>query len=65
MEKMQPLLDTFLLPEYKTRYRSAKSTHTCLMCGNPARGFRDEWAKLRYEISALCQECQDRYFEGD
>lgn len=64
MTKVQRLLDIFSQPEYSIRYRSAKSTHTCLICNNPARVFRDEWAKLQYEVSALCQRCQDKYLEG-
>jgi hypothetical protein len=33
-------------------------------CGKPATVFRDELSKLEYQISGLCQACQDSVFGG-
>ena len=34
----------------------------CAFCGNPNLKFRDEKSKREYEISSLCQDCQDEMF---
>ena len=65
MEKLQQMIVAFSKPAYTANYRYAKATCTCLMCGEAARVFRDEWAKVEYEISALCQRCQDECLKGD
>lgn len=31
-------------------------------CGKEIKGFRDELSKKEYQISGLCQECQDSIF---
>lgn len=48
------------------RSATAKVTHTCKICGNPANFFRSPFAELEYSISSICQACQDYFFlEGD
>ena len=32
----------------------------CVMCGETAVGFRDRLSRKEYDISGMCQECQDR-----
>jgi hypothetical protein len=49
-------------PEIHLRRSQAKMTGTCKICGNPAERFRDAVARFEYEISAICQDCQDEYF---
>ena len=34
-------------------------------CGGPATSFRDALSRREYEISGLCQKCQDKFFGGD
>lgn len=41
----------------------ARATQTCKLCGGPARSFRDWVSELEYKISAICQQCQNRYFK--
>ncbi len=48
--------------ETALRYASAKANKTCKICGRRAVTFRNALAKLEYNISAICQECQDKYF---
>ena len=65
MSKLEKLLD-FLSSklEYEERYAAAKASTTCIKCGKLAQQFRDESARLEYSISALCQKCQDEFFNG-
>ena len=45
-----------------SRYGSVKANKTCKICGGRAVLFRDALAKLEYDVSAICQRCQDKYF---
>jgi len=38
-------------------------TDTCGACSGPAKEFKNEISKREYEISALCQKCQDRVWK--
>lgn len=62
---LEELLDFFSKSSYEANYSMAKSTGTCAMCGKQASAFRCASAKLEYEISALCQGCQDKYFNNN
>ena len=64
MSRLEQLIDVLSHPGYSSRYRSAKSSRTCLICASAAREFSDAWAKLEYEVSALCQGCQEEYLRG-
>ncbi|MFH1490475.1 MAG: hypothetical protein ABII06_16325 [Pseudomonadota bacterium] len=61
--KVQKLLDLMSNHSYEANYAIAKATRTCVICRNAARVFRDASAKLEYDVSALCQGCQDEYFK--
>jgi len=37
----------------------------CANCGKIANDFKDEISEREYEISGLCQQCQDEFFEED
>lgn len=34
----------------------------CACCGQAVEGFRDDLSKREYEISRMCQKCQDGVF---
>ena len=34
----------------------------CPLCNKPIKEFRDPLSKKEYEISGMCQECQDKTF---
>lgn len=36
----------------------------CVKCKGEAKEFKDILSKRENEISGLCQECQDQFFEG-
>lgn len=42
----------------------AKKDFVCNFCKEPILSFKDELSKKEYEISALCQSCQDGVFES-
>ena len=40
----------------------AKAGNQCVSCGKSATEFRDERSKKEYNISSMCQICQDEVF---
>lgn len=64
MEKLHELFECLSSNDYQVNYTVAKSNFTCIMCGREAGDFRDAAMRLEYDISALCQECQDACFSG-
>jgi hypothetical protein len=61
MSRLAQLIDALADSDYTYHYRSAKSSHTCMLCRNQASAFTDEWAELEFQVSGLCQQCQDEY----
>ena len=43
------------------------NNHLCPMCGQKIdeSDFRDELSKREYEISGMCQQCQDKIFNEE
>ena len=39
-----------------------KKNNQCVICGQLADNFTDELSKKEFEISAMCQTCQDKTF---
>lgn len=37
----------------------------CVLCGKEARHFDDEASRREYNISRMCQECQDEAFSEE
>jgi len=64
MMKTMELLEVLSDPTYKVSYAQAKATNTCIKCKKSAKTYRDASARLEYEVSGLCQDCQDYYFNG-
>jgi len=64
MKKITELRQKLDNGDYGKNYTGAKATGSCIICGRPAKKFRDAAAKLEYAISALCQNCQDEYLNG-
>jgi len=40
-------------------------SQTCVACGGDANNFKDEISKREYNLSKLCQTCQDDVFGGE
>lgn len=64
MEKFHELLECLSSNDYQMNYAVAKSNSSCIMCGREVGEFRDAATRLEYDISALCQGCQDACFGG-
>ena len=62
MTKAQELWEIFSATTYRANYSNAKARSACIRCGKPAKAFRDASARLEYNVSALCQVCQDVCF---
>lgn len=41
----------------------AEANETCMTCGERITEFRDQLSEKEYEISFMCQKCQDSVFE--
>ena len=65
METLDELIKVLSEPEVSLRNHRARATKTCKICGGRARWFRDAASEFEYKISAICQDCQDRYFHPD
>jgi hypothetical protein len=62
MGRFDDLLAIVTSRDYKVRFLNARASSTCVVCLKPAVRFLNASAMVEYSISALCQECQDRYF---
>ena len=65
MDRIQELIRVLSDEEVVLRSRYAKGNRTCKICGGTARSFRTPFSRLEYDISAICQDCQDYYFLDD
>ncbi|MBN1850603.1 MAG: hypothetical protein JW932_18685 [Deltaproteobacteria bacterium] len=65
MAKTDDMIRLFSQPGYQSEYLHAKANETCIKCKRPVGPFRDNASRFEYKISALCQECQDAYFQDE
>lgn len=61
-----PEFDAFLREVFGVDRRKALEAGLCvdapIGCGKPATTFRDDLSEREYQISGLCQVCQDALF---
>jgi hypothetical protein len=62
MTPLQELIQKLSEPGCKAGYQFAKANRICKLCGKKAETFRTTLARLEYNLSAICQDCQDKYF---
>jgi hypothetical protein len=55
--------DELALQLFGKTLADAHNEHICIRCKNPQGEFRDEQSQKEYNISGLCQTCQDEIFE--
>ncbi len=65
MERTDELIRILSGPAMSARYAQAKATRTCKICARAADGFRDAVSAFEYAVSAICQDCQDRYLDAE
>ena len=67
MIERDPTIQNFLenvFPEETARIKEGK----CPFCGkiiDVDNEFKDDLSRREYEISGMCQSCQDEFFKGD
>jgi hypothetical protein len=64
-EKKDPLdelVDEAAREAFGRSRSEAKAKLICVSCGKPPEAFRDKSSEREWEISRLCQKCQDNFF---
>ena len=59
---MQKFLDDFTRINTGVSASVSQAVNHCVWCHKSATEFRDPLSVKEYEISGLCQECQDKVF---
>ncbi|BBO78379.1 hypothetical protein DSCW_57960 [Desulfosarcina widdelii] len=65
MDRLGELIGALSDDAVVARSVCAKTEGTCKLCGRPATFFRTQFSKLEYNLSSICQACQDYYFLGE
>jgi|TARA_R110000765_G_scaffold174001_1_gene278704 uncharacterized CHY-type Zn-finger protein len=63
-KEMENFLSGFTSQMFGTNYTECKNNNQCVICGGVADKFTDELSRKEFQISAMCQTCQDNTF-GD
>jgi len=56
-------INTFTQQVFGTSLEDAKLEHRCVMCGALVGEFNDDLSLKEYDISGMCQNCQDDTFK--
>ena len=62
MSKMEQYKEDISMMFFGRSVSLAKAGNQCVCCGKAATEFRDEISKREYQITSLCQKCQDEVF---
>ena len=62
MSKMEQFQEDISMAFFGRSVSLAKAGNQCVCCGKNATEFRDEISKREYQITSLCQKCQDEAF---
>jgi hypothetical protein len=65
---LEDFIDAFAKASFGRERSQAARESICVMCGekiNPDKDFRDDISRKEYDISGLCQKCQDKVFGDD
>jgi hypothetical protein len=65
MNAMDTFKDDLALTLFGRSRTLAVAGKSCVMCGKFADNFRDELSRKEFNISGLCQRCQDQVFTED
>jgi hypothetical protein len=64
-KKLQDFVDGVAKKKFGRSLTEALEQNICVYCGKPATEFKDALSKKEYDISGMCQVCQDEIFEGE
>lgn len=59
---IENFLSSFTTHSYGRDRIECKKNNQCVICGQLADNFTDELSKKEFELSAMCQTCQDKTF---
>jgi len=62
--ELQTFVDKLSKKAFGESNTECEKKKICVICHKQITGFRDETSKREYEISGMCQRCQDEIF-GD
>jgi hypothetical protein len=62
MNRINELIELLRRESVRSGRQGARRAGRCKLCGEPATEFRRAVSRIEYDISAICQKCQDRYF---
>jgi uncharacterized CHY-type Zn-finger protein len=62
-EKVENFLENLSWMAYGRSRKHSMESAVCVFCGQPAKEFKNEISAREYEISGMCQLCQDAFFE--
>lgn len=60
-----PEIDNFLTSITGISRQDAAEKKVCTTCRKSITSFKDELSKKEYQISGMCQQCQDSVFDSD
>ena len=61
-KQITAFLDTFGENNFGETRTHAITQGFCLTCGQPAVEFRDDLSEREFQISGMCQDCQDNFY---
>lgn len=61
-KQMKDMLDIFTQKNLGRSRTESKKDSICVVCGGDATKFTDALSRREYEISGMCQKCQDKIF---
>lgn len=63
--EIENFIDSFARGAFGRERTQSIKNDVCTICGEPAVEFEDELSKREYEISGMCQICQNKVFDGE
>lgn len=62
MVRLHELIEILSDQKVEERALAAKSNQICKICGGPAMAFGSGLTKIEYEISTICEKCQEYFY---
>ena len=62
-KKIQDLLDRLTREGVGRTQKESEEKNVCTWCGKKIKGFKDDLSAREYQITGMCQQCQDGAFE--
>ena len=62
MQRIQELIQMLGDKDVIARERVVKSQRKCKICEGPAKYFHSAKSEIEYNLSMICQKCQDYFY---